>query len=102
MGRAALDAKTGQFSVNVTVKNKSSRAIGAPVWLVIDSVSSLWVMPVNTSGTTADGKPYFDLSGLLGDGKLDPGEAISQRVNFGNPGRLSFTFKSSVRGVILP
>jgi hypothetical protein len=102
VGRAALDAKTEQFSVNVTVKNKSSTAIAGPVWLVIDSISSLWVMPANTSGTTVDGKPYIDLSGLLGDGKLDPGETISQRVCFSNPGRVSFTFKPSVRAVISP
>jgi len=100
--RPAYDRRTGQFSVNVTITNKSSTVIGSPVWLVIDSVSSLWVMPVNTSGTTADGKPYFDLSGLLGDGKLDPAESVSLRVNFGNPSRLSFTFKSSVRGVVSP
>ena len=69
---------------------------------MIDSVSSLGVIPVNTSGTTTDGKPYIDLSGLLGDGKLDPGEAVSQRVYFSNSGRVSFTFKPSVRAVIPP
>ena len=102
VGRAALDAKTGRFSVNVTVNNKSSTAIGTPVWLVIDSISSLWVTPVNTSGTTLDGKPYIDLSGLLGDGNLDPTETVTQRVFFSNPSRVSFTFKPSVRGMILP
>ena len=102
VGRAALDAKTGQFSVNVTVKNKSSIVIARPVWLVIDSVSNFWVTPVHTSGTTLDGKPYIDLSGLLGDGKLDPGETVTQRLSFSNPSRVSFTFKSSVRGVVSP
>ena len=102
VGRAALDAKTGQFSVNVTVKNTSNTVIGGPVWLVIESISSPAVTTAQTSGTTTDGKPYIDLSGVLGDGKLDPGEAVSQRVYFNNPKRVSFTFKSSVRGVVSP
>jgi len=49
-----------------------------------------------------DGKPYFDLSGLLGNGKLSPGETISKRVYFNNPNRLKFSFTRSVRGVVLP
>jgi hypothetical protein len=102
VARAALDPKTGLFSVNVTVKNKSSTVIGSPLWFVIESISNPGLTVANASGTTTDGKPYLDLSGLLGDGKLDPGEAVSTRVYFNNPKRLSFTFKSSVRGVISP
>ncbi|MBN1362191.1 MAG: IPT/TIG domain-containing protein [Sedimentisphaerales bacterium] len=97
-GAASYDRRTGQFSVGVTVKNTSSTVIGEPVWLVIDSVSSFWVVPANTSGTTEDGKPYVDLTPLLGDGDLDPGETVQTRAYFTNPQRARFTFAPGVRG----
>jgi parallel beta-helix repeat protein len=100
-GLVGYDRRTGQFSTNVTVTNTSSTTIDSPVWLVIESISPPEVTLANPDGTT-DGKPYFDLSGLLGNGQLDPGEAISKRIYFDNPNRLRFTFKPSVRGVILP
>jgi hypothetical protein len=101
-GRAAYDRRTGQFSVDATVKNTSATAVNSPVWLVIESISNPAVTLAGGDGTTADGKPYLDLSGLLGDDKLSPAETISKRVYFNNPGRVQFTFKASVRGVILP
>jgi len=102
VGRASYDRRTGQFSVDVTVKNTSGTAVNSPVWLVIESISNPAVTLAGADGTTADGKPYLDLSGLLGDGHLDPAETISKRIYFNNPNRVQFTFKPSVRGVILP
>jgi hypothetical protein len=101
-GLVSYDRRTGQFSVNVTVKNTSATVVNSPVWLVIESISNPAVTLAGADGTTADGKPYLDLSGLLGDGKLSPAETITKRLYFNNPGRVQFTFKPSVRGVILP
>ncbi len=101
-GAASYDRRTGQFSVGVTVKNTSSAVIGEPVWLVIDSVSSFWVVPANTDGTTEDGKAYMDLSPLLTGGNLGPGETVQTRVYFNNPQRARFTFEPGVRGVVSP
>jgi len=59
-------------------------------------------LEAGADGTTIDGKAYVDLSGLLGNGQLDPGETISKRIYFNNPNRVQFTFEPSVRGIILP
>jgi hypothetical protein len=101
-GLVSYDRRTGQFSVNVTVKNTSATVVNSPVWLVIESISNPAVTLAGADGTTADGKPYLDLSGLLVDGKLSPAETITKRLYFNNPTRVKFTFTPSVRGVILP
>jgi hypothetical protein len=101
-GRVGYDRRTGQFSVDVTVKNTSVTVIASPVWFVIETISSPAVTLAGSDGTTVDGKPYMDLSGLLGNGQLDAGETISKRIYFNNPNRVQFTFKPSVRGIILP
>jgi hypothetical protein len=101
-GLVSFDRRTAKFSANVTVKNTSATVVNSPVWLVIQSISNPAVTLAGADGTTADGKPYLDLSGLLGDGKLAPGESISKRIYFNNPNRVQFTFKPSVRGIILP
>ncbi len=102
LGRVGYDRRTRQFSVNATVTNTSSTAIGSPVWLVIESISNMSVTLANSDGTSIDGKEYIDLSGLLGNGQLDPGESVRTRVYFNNPTRVRFNFTSSVRGIILP
>jgi len=102
VGRASYDRRTGQFSVDAKVTNSSATVIGSPVWMVIESISNPAVTLAGADGTTIDGKAYVDLSGLLGNGQLDPAETISKRIYFNNPNRVQFTFKPSVRGVILP
>jgi DNA-binding beta-propeller fold protein YncE len=99
-GLVSYDRRTGQYSTQIKVKNTSTTEIGEPVWLAIESISNPAVTLAGADGTTADGKPYFDLSNLLGDGSLSPGETISKRVYFNNPSRLKFTFTPSVRGVV--
>jgi RHS repeat-associated protein len=101
VGQVGYDRRTGQFGVDVTVTNTSQTAIGIPVWLVIKNVSDPNVTLAGNDGTTADGKPYIDLSGLLGDGQLDPSESVSKRIYFNNPKGVRFTFEPSVWGVIL-
>ena len=98
--RVSYDRRTQEISVDVTVVNISSTAIGNPLWLVIESIGGTNVTLSGSSGTTGDGYPYIDLSGLLGDGQLDPGESVSVRVYFDNPGRSTFSFTPGVRGVI--
>ncbi len=101
-GRIGYDRRTGQFSVNVTVTNTSAEVIGEPVWLVIEDITNPAVVLADADGTTIDGKPYVELTALLGDGQLEPGETVSKRIYFNNPGRVRFNFTPSVRGVILP
>ena len=98
LGRTGYDRRTKQFSVEVAVENMSAEVIYSDVWLVIESISSPSVT-ADADGTTGDGKPYLDLSGLLGDGQLDPGETVYVRIYFNNPNRVIFGFVPSVRGI---
>lgn len=102
MGRVGYDRRTGQFSVNVTITNMSVAVIGSPVAIVIETISSPNVTVANADDTTSDGKPYIELSGLLENGVLCPGESVATRVYFNNQNRVRFTFQPSVWGVILP
>lgn len=101
VGRVDYDRRTQRFGVNVTVTNTSGTVISSPVWLVIKDITNPAVTVANPDGTTADGKPYVDLTALLGDGQLEPGESITKRIYFNNPNRVRFTFEPSVRGVII-
>ena len=102
LGRVGYDRRTGRFSVNATVTNTSNTAIGSPVWFVIESINNPGVTVANADGTTYDGKPYIELSGLLENALLCPGESVATRVYFNNPNRVRFTFQPSVWGMILP
>jgi len=102
VSRMSYDRRTRLFCVNVTVTNLPGDAIGSPLWLVIESISDPSVALNNGDGTTADGKEYIDLSGLLGDGQLDPGESVTTQICFDNSLRRRFTFRPSAYGVVLP
>lgn len=102
MGRVGYERRTGKFSVNVTITNMSVAVIGSPAAIVIETISSPNVTVANADGITSDGKPYIELSGLLENGVLCPGESVATRVCFNNPNRVRFTFQPSVWGIILP
>ena len=99
VGGTRYNRRTGQFSCNVTVTNISETVINSPVWLVVVSISPDSIPVMNPDGFTGEGKPYFDLTDLLGDGALSPGESVVKRIYFDNPNRLRFTFESSVYGL---
>jgi hypothetical protein len=102
LGRMRYDRRTGQFILNATVANSSARTIVSPIYLVVDNISNPAVTLANGDGTTEDGKEYIDLSGLLGDDELEPGESIVTSVCFNNSSRVRFTCDFSVRGIPLP
>jgi len=101
-GYMRFDRRTGLMSMDVRITNTSDRTIISPVGLVIESISDSSVTLASSDGTTHDGKPYIDLSGLLGDGQLVPGESVTTRLYFNNPSRRRFTFEPSVRAIVLP
>lgn len=82
---------------DVTLANISGESFQSPIRLVIDSVTSSEVKVHNADGLTDDGKPYFDLSPLSGDGRLDTGEtSAARKLEFYNPNRLRFDFSIKV------
>ncbi len=96
----SYDRRTGLFSTEISVT--ALLEINAPVWLVIEDIDNPAVTIAGKDGTTSDGKPYFDLTSLLDDGKLSPAETVVKRVYFNNPDRVQFSFTPGVRGVIEP
>ncbi len=84
LGQIAYDRATARFYVDVTVTNSSDPglAICIPLWLVAEGVAPGYATLVAADGVTSDGDPYLDLSTLLGDGRLDPGESVTRRVYF--------------------
>ena len=102
VSRVALDRAKRKYFCYVTITNISATEIGIPCHLVIDTITPATVTCANPDGATAGGKPYLDLSGLCGDGKLSPGESVPIRVYFNNPTYARFYIVCSVWGVALP
>jgi len=100
LGSAIYDLGMGVTSGLLTIQNSSQAAIGGSLWVVITSITDPGVTLAAGSGTTVDGYQYIDVTDLLADGRLDPGEEISQWLDFDNPLRLRFEFTYSIRGVI--
>ena len=85
-----------------TMTNTSERSVLTPLVLVITSVSDPSITLANPSGTTAAGEPFIDFSGVVGDGKLAPGETTaSLPIRFNNPLRRRLSFTGQCFGQII-
>jgi hypothetical protein len=102
LGLASYDRRTSQTRVQMTITNTSAMPIYGPVWIVIKTISDPLVTLVGSSGTTSDGYLYLNVTSLLGDGRLDPGERITTSLSFYNPLRRQFGFTYSIRGLLSP
>jgi hypothetical protein len=109
-GPVTYDQRQRQYYTNIIVKNTSARVqISEPLWLVIETISHLPDLHLTTIGAnrmialgmTSDRKPYIDLSKLLGDGKLSPGERIQKRIYLPVKPGPGFALTLSVRGVVM-
>lgn len=74
-----LNRALNVWNVEVTVSNKVGRLLSGPVVLLVDAFSGT-TGAQQPDGTTTDGKGYFDLSALAGDGALNPGEVTVPRT----------------------
>jgi len=100
LGSAVYDLGMGMTSGSVTIQNSSQASIGGSLWVVIPSITDPWVALAAGGGTAMDGHQYIDVTDLLTDGRLDPGEEISKWLDSDDPLRLRFEFTYSIRGVI--
>ena len=91
-----FDRRTGQYSIDTTIKNTSQEILDNPVKLFIQNINPS-ISVVNADGIE-NGTPYFDYSASVGlDGNLSPNETSSpKRIIFSNPSRLRFTFDVKV------
>ncbi|MFQ6042309.1 MAG: fibronectin type III domain-containing protein, partial [Candidatus Poribacteria bacterium] len=81
-----------KFYLKTTWENIGTESFLQPLQVVIENITPPTVTVANASGTTADGKPYYDYSHLVGGGKLEPGETSAAKwFIFNSPdGRVKF------------
>ena len=97
--RMMFNRRTGDFSLDVSLKNISDKILITPIKVVIETISNPGVTIVNPDGLTDDGKPYFeyvnDLGGLIPEEKM-----LAKRWIFSNPTRARFNYTTSVYATI--
>jgi len=102
VGNAGYDHKREEVNLDLTLTNISDEiVIGVPLYVELKSASDPNVTLASGESGRARGRPWADVSDMLGDGRLDPGETVTGRVALKNPEGIRFTFELSVRGIIL-
>jgi len=97
--RNQFDKNTNQFSMMAKWKNIGADQFSEPLQMVIESITPPTVTVANEDGTTRAGKPYYDYSNLVGDGRLEPEETSeAKQLVFNSPGRVKFEFDVSCWG----
>jgi hypothetical protein len=95
------DKKTQNVTERLSIRNISSAPAYAPLWLVLDNLSSNATL-LNADGTTAVlaplGDPYVSVP-LGGDGILRPWESKSVVLEFSDPTAAAVTFDTRVLNV---
>ena len=91
-----FDKNTNQFSMIAKWKNIGADQFSEPLQMVIESITPPTVTVANEDGTTHAGKPYYDYSNFVGDGRLEPEETSeAKQLVFNSPGRVKFEFDVS-------
>jgi hypothetical protein len=97
-GGFRLNHATGQFTQTVTIQNKSAAAIGGPISLVFDNLSSNASLTDGT-GITACKAPlnseFVNLS-LGASGSLAPGKSNTVTLTFADPSQAGITYSTRV------
>ncbi len=98
---AGYNRRTGDTTVNLTVTNTSGDAIRTPITVVFVSFSDAAIRVTNPDGQTDAGKDFVDVSALIPDGELSPGEVTPiKQVKLINPNKARLDFQVSVLGVV--
>lgn len=79
------------------ITNLTGTVVHGPLRLIVESTTPDTITLVNPDGTIG-GKPYLDLTALLGDGKFDSGESSIRTIEFANPNRENFDLSVKLTG----
>ena len=91
--RGTYDRRSGEYSFDVYLENISAQSFAQPIYAVVKNISSDLVTDLSGDGSDADGNPWHDYSGYLGDGVLGPGETSQpKRWVFSNPNNVRFSY----------
>jgi len=92
-----FDRVTRQFIGQATITNTSTEILSMPIYLVINSITPYTVTVSNAHGTTSQGHPFYDVSNLIPEAGLGPGETSTPLLlMFINPQMVYFTIDPSV------
>ncbi|WP_414529920.1 putative Ig domain-containing protein, partial [Nodularia chucula] len=91
--RTGFNADAHLLYADIMVRNIGSYSVDAPLIVAVNHISDPTIVVRNPDGFTPDGLPYYDLSQLVSDQKLDPNEQTQQRsLIFYNPQGMQFTY----------
>ncbi len=92
-GRTSWHDANNVLYADFGVENIGRYTVDGPVLVGVTNISDPSVRLRDARGTTPEGIPYFDMSSLVADGSLPPGESSSlQTIGFFVPGRAQFTY----------
>lgn len=86
---------------NVSLRNRSQETIEISIIVVIEKIFPDSVTLENPDGMTEDGKPYYDYSQFMREGRLEPSRSTGFKTwIFKNPQRVRFRFYTRVVGEV--
>lgn len=92
--------QTKTYDTVATITNVSADLIGAPMSLLLQSISAPGVTLSNATGISDNGKPVLNVA--VPPAGLAPAAAPKVLLKFKNPTNQRFSFTHSVQGVIVP
>ena len=93
-GRTSFHEASEVLSVEIVARNASEFDIDTPLILTVGRLSNPSIRVLDFDGLTNEGSPYFNLSSLIADGTLSPGESASTKtIRFSNPGKQQFSYE---------
>jgi hypothetical protein len=96
-----VNSRLRTVSFFATITNTSQHTLLEPLSLVWSNLLPTTAVARNTDGTLPDGSPYYDFSGLMGDGILEPGEVTQSRwLTIYNPTFAPLSYDSIVTAVV--
>jgi hypothetical protein len=91
--RTSFNADTKLLSADMAVRNVGQYSVGVPLLVAVRNISDPSVTVRNPDGFMPDGIPYYNVSRLVADGKLNPNDVTQLRsLVFSNPQRVQFTY----------
>jgi hypothetical protein len=97
-GRTTYDRRTRDFAVPVTVRHVGAVQFANVKLVAVGLPPSVTLK--GADGFTCDGCPYVNLTSLLLDACLDPGDCVTVRLAFCNPGLLKLNVQFRIEGEI--
>ncbi|NCR35368.1 MAG: type I secretion C-terminal target domain-containing protein, partial [Microcystis aeruginosa S11-01] len=93
-GQTAFNQATRILSAELAIKNIGTYWLESPLIVAVKNLSNPNVQVFNADGTTPEGLSYFDLSNLVNNGKLEPGQITETKtITFKNPDGTQFTYE---------